>query len=345
MYTMRYRCAVIGLGRIGCGFDDNPKATLINTHAGAYFYNKKTKLVAFCDIDENKLKKYGPKYNVTNVYTDYMKMFSEENLDCVSICTHANSHLKIVEAACKFNIRGIYLEKPISDSLRNARKIIEICKKNSVKLQINHQRRFDPFYIRLRKLVNEKKFGNIQQCSIYYGSGIANTGSHVCDLIRFLFGNIKSVQSVKSQNPSNNENDPNLDGIIICKNGVKCNLLSFDYNNYGILEFDIVATKGRIKLNLTTGKIEMFKSVLPKIGLYYKELIPRTVSFPPKTSAIYNGVESLVQSIQTKKEPLCTGEDGYLALEVVTGLIKSGINNGKQITLPLKNTNYKIHSK
>ncbi|WP_100182730.1 Gfo/Idh/MocA family protein [Candidatus Nitrosotenuis aquarius] len=342
---MKYRCAVIGLGRIGCGFDDSPNATLISTHAGAYFRNEKTNLVAFCDVDEDKLKKYGPKYGVTKLYTDYKEMFRNESLDCVSICTHANSHLDIVKAACRFNIRGIYLEKPISESLKNAKTIIDICKKNNVKLQVNHQRRFDPFYIKLKKLVIEKQFGRIQQCSIYYGSGIANTGSHICDLIRYLFGNIKWVQAIKSQNPSNNENDPNLDGVIMCDNGIKCSLLSFDYSNYGILEFDIISTKKRIKLNLTTGKIEIFKSTLPKIGLYYKELVPQTVTFPPRTSAIFNGVETLLQSIQTNKEPLCTGEDGYLSLEAVTALIKSSSLNGKRIAIPLKNTNYKIHSK
>ena len=342
---MKYRCAVIGLGRIGCGFDENPNATTISTHAGAYYNNKKTKLVAFCDIDEAKLTKYGPKYNVSKLYTDYRNMLKNESLDCVSICTHANSHLDVVAAACKFGVKGIYLEKPISNSLSSASKIIQLCRRNRVKLQINHQRRFDPFYIRLKKIIDLKKFGKVQHCNIYYGAGIANTGSHICDLIRYLFGDIKWVNGNTSPNSSNNSLDPNIDGMIVCKDGIKCSLFGFDYNRYGILEFDIITTDGRIKLNLTTGKIEFFKASLPKIGLYYKELVAVNLTMPSKTSSISRGVQSLLHSIQTGKEPLCTGKDGYSSLEAIIALMKSASNNGKKNFLPLKNTNYKINSK
>lgn len=342
---MKYRCAVIGLGRIGCGFDDSPNATTVSTHAGAYYQTKKTKLVTFCDIDKSKLVKYGPKYNVTRLHTDYQQMFRDEKLDIISICTHANFHRKIVEAACRAGIRGIYLEKPISDSLIDARKIIEICAKNKVKLQINHQRRFDPFYHKLKKIINTKKFGRIQHFNVYYGAGIANTGSHICDLIRYLFDDIKWVEGTLSSNPSNNIQDPNIDGSIMCKNGVKCNIFGFDYSQYGIIEFDIIATGGRIKLNLTTGKTEFFRVSPPKIGLYYNELVEVPFSAPPKTSAIYRGLENLLYSVEKDQEPLCSGNDGYASLEAIIALMKSTSKNGKRILLPLKDTNHKINSK
>ena len=31
-----YRAGVIGCGRIGCAFDDDPKRGYVSTHAGAY---------------------------------------------------------------------------------------------------------------------------------------------------------------------------------------------------------------------------------------------------------------------------------------------------------------------
>ena len=121
---MEFRCGLIGLGRIGCGFDDNPNRKSINTHAGAYNSIKKTKLVALCDIDQIKLDKYGKKYNVSKLYTDFHEMLKNEELDCVSICTLADSHLEIVEQIAKSNVRAIFLEKPISDTLENASKIL-----------------------------------------------------------------------------------------------------------------------------------------------------------------------------------------------------------------------------
>ena len=47
---MMYSSAVVGLGRIGCGFDDKLKTNLVQTHTGAYLSNSKTNLVALCDV-------------------------------------------------------------------------------------------------------------------------------------------------------------------------------------------------------------------------------------------------------------------------------------------------------
>ena len=103
---MVYRCAIIGLGRIGCGFDDNLVKNQINTHAGAYQFNKKTKLVALCDIDKVKLKKYGKKFKIKKLYSNYKEMLKNEKLDCISICTLADSHYDIIKIATKY-VNGI----------------------------------------------------------------------------------------------------------------------------------------------------------------------------------------------------------------------------------------------
>ena len=147
----KLRCAVIGCGRIGCGFDDDSNG-IIRTHAGSYYKNSKTKLVALCDIDKKKLKKYGTKYQVSGLYEHSFEMFKNENIECVSICTLAETHLELVKEAAEFNIKGIFLEKPISSTLLEAQKIIEICKKNKISLVIDHQRRFDPFYVKIKQL-------------------------------------------------------------------------------------------------------------------------------------------------------------------------------------------------
>src|SRR3989338_4578762 len=167
----RLRCAVIGCGRIGCGFDDNSDGT-VRTHAGSYYKNSKTYLVALCDIDLSKLEKYGNKYKISGLYTKSFDMFKKESIDCVSICTLVETHLDLVKEAAKFGVKGIFLEKPISSTLQDAKKIIEICKKHQIVLVIDHQRRFDPFYNKIKQLIQQKKLGKIQLINVYYGSGI-----------------------------------------------------------------------------------------------------------------------------------------------------------------------------
>ena len=333
------KVAVIGCGRIGCGFDDNSKT--IQTHAGSYFTNSKTKLVSLCDVDTSKLKKYGQKYQVSSLYTDSEQMFKNEDLDCVSICTLADTHLDLVTQAAKNNVKAIIVEKPISNSLADSKKIIEICKRHKIKLAIDHQRRFNPFYRSLSDFLKRKKLGYIQSVNVYYGSGIANTGSHLFDVLRLFFGEVYSLTSTSSKPNAINPSDPNINAILKFNSGTICNLQSVDYSKYALLEIDMLGNMGRIKLNMTNDEITYFKVVKGKV---YNSLVPSNLKLrSPKKTPIQLAVENLINLIGTKKEPLCTGYDGYKSLElIVASLISS--KTKKKVILPLKN-NYKIRSK
>lgn len=336
---MKIRCAVIGCGRIGCGFDDDSK--VIRTHAGSYFTNPKTSLVSLCDVDTSKLDKYGKKYGVTSLYTDSLQMFNNENIDCVSICTLVDTHLEMVKQAAENHVKAIFLEKPISNSLTNSKKIIEICKKYKIKLAIDHQRRFNPFYQSLSEFLKQKQLGDISMINVYYGSGIANTGSHLFDILRLFFGDIISIQSQSIKNNMINLSDPNIDAILKFNNGTTCNIFSFDYSKYAILEMDIFGTLGRIRLNLVSDHIEYFKT---SKGIVYKNLIPSKLNLRnPKKTPIQLAVQNIIDSIGSRGEPLCTGYDGYKSLELIIAATISS-KKRKEIRLPLKN-NYKITSR
>ena len=336
-------CAVIGCGRIGCGFDDISDIKTTMTHAGSYYNNLNTDLVALCDIDKSKLKKYGKKYSISKLFDDPNDLFENVDLDCVSICTRADSHLDLVKIAAKHGIKGIFLEKPIGNSLQNSLKIIEICKKNNIKLLIDHQRRFDPFFLHLKNFINNK-IGKIQMINVIYGAGIINTGTHVIDLLRYFFGEIDSVNASFSQNSSCNSTDPNIDGKIIFKNKVTCFLHALDLSHFGFLEMQIFATNSVLKINLTNNTVE-YQSISKKPSLAYKTLEIKNQNFKKsKKSSISLGVENLIDAISNKSTLLCTGQDGLKSLEGVISLMKSA-KSRKIIRIPLKTTNYKINSK
>ena len=338
----KLNCAVIGCGRIGCGFDDN-HSNLIKTHAGSYFKNSQTNLVALCDIDKKKLEKYAKKYKISKTYTSTSELFKNEKLDCVSICTLVSTHLKIVEEAANSGVKGIFLEKPISDSINDAKKIIEICKRNKIKLQINHQRRFHPIYLKIKKVLDEKKIGEIQFINVYYGAGIANTGSHMFDLLRMLFGEIKYVKSQYSKNKSQNKNDPNLDMTIEFFNSITCQINSLDYTNYAIFNMEIYGMKGVLKMDLIKNEGKLLK-ISNKSNVYKileKEIIIAAKIFE---TPIQMGLRNIINSIKLDKKIQSNGNDGMKSLEIIIAVMKSA-KQKKQITLPLSNNQFKISSK
>ena len=338
---MKYQSAVIGLGRIGCGFDDILKIKNVQTHVGAHLKTKNTNLLAICDKDKSKLKKYGAKYKVKNSYQNYKEMLSKHHFDFISIATLADTHLEIIEEISKYKVKGIFLEKPISNSLKNSNRIVEICKKNNIKLQIDHQRRFDSLYMNLKKII--KKNGEIQRVNIIYGAGISNTGTHVIDLLRFFFGNIIQVEGKFSHNSSNNSKDPNIDGIILFQKSVIVNLTTLNNNNYGLLEMDIFGKNSRIKIDLAKSTFEYF-SILKDSSIVYRNLKKNNILLTKSKSPITEGLRDLIKARKNNTIPLCSGIEGYHAIEGVLALLVSAKNNGKKIKMPLK-SNLRVHSK
>ena len=153
-----YKAAVIGCGRIGVEFPEN--------HCQAYG----KMLYAVVDTDIKKAEKALDKYGAV-MATDSVKAL---DVDIVSICTPPGTHLKVVKQVVGF-VKGIYLEKPIATTLKDADAIIRLCKANNVVLQVNHQRRFGiP--------------------TLYYSRGILNTMTHGFDMLRMYFGEVRRLE-------------------------------------------------------------------------------------------------------------------------------------------------------
>ena len=335
----KFRCGIVGCGRIGCGFDDIMSRNLIRTHALSYYKNPKSDLVALCDVDKKKLEHYGKKFKIKNIYEKSKKMFEEGRLDCVSICTTASEHQKLVEEAVENNIKGIIVEKPISYSIDSARKIIETCKNSNVVLAINHQRRFDPFYHSLSGMINRRKNGSIQYVNVYYGGGIANSGSHIFDVLRHFFGDVKVIHANISPNSSNNALDPNLDVEIKFKNQIRCKLIGISFQKYGIAEIDILFEKNRFSIDLVTNQVKIFEKS-KKVQDYNLLQLSKTIKSERPATDIRRVIDNFIGCVRTRKNPLCTGEDGYKSLELVVGSVISA-RLGKKLSIPIKNKNYK----
>ncbi len=103
----------------------------------------------------NMLKKY--KYPVTG-YEDYKEMLDKEkDLDAVVIATpdfwHATHAIDCMKAG-----KHVYCEKEMSNTLENARRMVETARETGKLLQIGHQRRSHPRYLHCyEKLLKEGK--------------------------------------------------------------------------------------------------------------------------------------------------------------------------------------------
>jgi len=153
--------AIIGCGRIS------------HKHIEALANNfTEADLVSVCDIVPEKMDKDVEEYydfmkqrginldKKINKYTDYKEMLKREDIDAVSICTESGHHA--VHALYCLNAgKHVLVEKPMALSLNDADKMIKLSREKNLKLGICHQNRFNPPIQKLRRAVEEGRFGRI----------------------------------------------------------------------------------------------------------------------------------------------------------------------------------------
>lgn len=297
---MVYKAGIVGCGRIGSEFED--------CHANAYKTVKNTDLVAVADVDVAKRDECTKRWKVPACYLDYIEMLEEEQLDILSICTWSDTHFEIAKKAVECNVKAIYCEKPIADTLDNARNMVSLCEENNVVLQTNHQRRFSPLYQSVRNYILQNKLGKIEQIIFSYTRGITNTGSHMFDLLRFLFGDFSHiVGAYESRFKSYNKDDPNVNGVIKF-NDIDAPCLIYacneDVDPY-IFELDIIGTDGYMQVDDSHVKIAISTDSECEFDIQ------------PKTKLLVVGVEHLINCLEDHKESISSGYNGLKALEII----------------------------
>ena len=112
----------------------------------------------------------------------------------VVLSTPTNSHLECVKILSKYRfIKTLICEKPLSNNKNEAKKIVEICKKNKIKLFVNYFRISDPSTQVLKKnLLKKNIFGYL-----YYSRGYFNNCSHFFNLFENIFGNFKEGKIIE----------------------------------------------------------------------------------------------------------------------------------------------------
>lgn len=200
---MRY----INVGVIGCG----PQAEL--GHLPAYQYAPGVRIVAVSDIDEKRLSAIAKKFNVKKTYIKYEDLLQKEKeIELVSICLPTYLHRDAVVLASEFQ-KHILCEKPLALTIDGGREMLRSVEKNDVQLYLGYSLRFSKIFNLLKRDIEENFIGELISLRGVYqifldrpkdswhwkrelgGGALADCGTHIIDLLFWLFGDIKPVSS------------------------------------------------------------------------------------------------------------------------------------------------------
>lgn len=329
-----YRAALIGCGRIGAEFDEDPKRTEVATHAKAWALVDGAEFVAAADPDAEKRDKVAAVYGVP-VYEDPVAMLAEVRPDIVSIATPPHTHLAMVRAAVEAGARAVWCEKPITADIAEAREMVRVCEEAGVVLLIDHQRRFEPKHRAAREFVAGGGLGEIQQATFTYGAGIANTGTHALDLMRAFLGAAEWVEAYESPNTSGKADDPNIDATIRFASGVFGRLLAVDVDRWAAFELDLMGTAGRLVIRKYGFAFDYYEVRDSDLYSGYSELYPAEMPFelPERESPMLAGAAHIIACLDGAEQALSTGVDGLAALELIDALLASAAADGERVML------------
>ena len=189
--------ALIGLGRIGSLLEEDERREKPCTHAGAIAANPECRLVAGADSCKERRQLFAEKWGVP-VYADAASMLYEQRPSLLVIATHPDSHATYCRLAAAANIPVVICEKPLADTLAQARHIAGLEKSpgSRIKILVNHERRYSADYTRAKASLDEERLGRllgIRGC-LYMGRGrrildmFWHDGTHMVDAIMFLSG-------------------------------------------------------------------------------------------------------------------------------------------------------------
>jgi predicted dehydrogenase len=123
----------------------------------------------------------------TAIYTDYHAMLAKERLEIVSVATWPDVHSRLVIDIAKYRPKGIFCEKPITNTWGECKKMVAACKECGVKLGVHHQRRYGKPFRVAKELIGQGTIGKLLR--VEFGAGnLFEYGSHNFDLSAYLAG-------------------------------------------------------------------------------------------------------------------------------------------------------------
>jgi predicted dehydrogenase len=263
---MKLKAGIIGLGSIGA-FIDTPSSNNIASHTKAYITCKKTELIAAYEPNGLNIKNFKQIWKKDIKTFENLKDFFDLNLDIVSIASPTKFHLEQLNSSLNSNINYILCEKPLVENLKELEQIENKLLVSNKKILINLIREYAPSFLKLKKELSSKRWGEIVSFEAFCTKGLLHNGIHIITLISSLISQVTKIEPIFH---TINDDDINGDFIVYTKI-LKGYLKSIKELNYSEFYLTIWMENGKIEIK--TDEIICYKKTPSQKFIGYNNLI------------------------------------------------------------------------
>ncbi len=272
---MEQRIGIVGIGAIATG-----------RHIRELEQVKGCKITAICDIDPEKLARWGEKLGIAKErrFTDYRDLIACNEVDAVEVCTPNYLHVPIATAAVRQG-KPIHVEKPLSTDLKTTAPLTAALQQKPVPNMMSFTYRFMPAVRYAKWILDQGLIGDLISVDVAYlkdsafmegrrlewrfikeyaGTGVlGDLGVHLIDMAELLIGKISEVTAVSeivvktrkkldSEDYAPVETDDYCSFLAKMKQNVRANFVitRCAVGQKNTIKYDIYGTKGMISFNL-----------------------------------------------------------------------------------------------
>jgi len=192
----------IKIGFLGAGY-------IAGVHASILARDERVKIGAVHDIDKARAEQLAHSFGaqVADSVAEVMA-----TCDAVFVTTPNTKHTELAILAAEER-KHVFCEKPMATSVSDARRIVKVAEQAGKVFQVGHNRRFAPVYAELKKMLSETHQPHSAHVKMnrgellnpswvgdakLTGGFLYETTIHMFDMLRFLFGDVKTLQAIGS---------------------------------------------------------------------------------------------------------------------------------------------------
>lgn len=294
-------------------------------------------LVGFYDPNDDIAKAVEDKYGLKR-YTNAAEL--ADKIDAADIVAPTNHHFALCEMVIKKG-RHVFVEKPLANTMDEAKKLLKIAAEANVKIQVGHVERFNPAFTAIKHLQLKPMFIEVHRLAQFNPRGtevsvILDLMIHDIDIILSL---VKSdVKSISASGVAVMTDTPDIANVRIeFNNGCVANLTSSRISMKKMRKIRLFQKDAYIGIDFLEKKTEIIKLKEEDSGDDFSFDIEtpsgtKTISIQNPEVKDVNAIKEELTAFRdaiTGNTPVLVSEmDGYLAMEVAHQVLEK-INKTK----------------
>ena len=258
-----------------------------------------------------------------------------EKCDVICIVTPTPFHFEYTKKCIASNVH-VFIEKPVCDSLKDSKELIQLNKKRNLKIQVGHVERFNPAFTAIKNKINKPMFIESHRLAQFNPRG--TDVSVVLDLmihdIDIILSSVDSeIKKISSSGVSVISSSPDIaNARIEFKNGCVANLTASRVSIKNMRKTRFFQTGKYISIDFLNKSSEIIEidnnsNKVPLMKLNLEDGGTKNIFFSKpnikENNAILDELNSFAESIINDKRPVVNLVDGHKALFIANEIIKN----------------------